>query len=90
MTFSFKSIFRYELEIQKIMNRKRFLKKKHTLDISINEFLKFFFDNVFIVNEIWASAVDIASRFILFDTAEADEDDVWDGMFDGLILFNNL
>jgi hypothetical protein len=50
--------------------------------------LKFFFDKVFNVNVIWASAIDTASRFILFETAEADEDDVWLGMIKVLVLFD--
>jgi hypothetical protein len=32
--------------------------------------------------------MDTASRFILFETAEADEDDIWVGMIKFLMLFD--
>ncbi len=51
--------------------------------------MKFFFDKFFNVNDIWASAMDTASRFILLETAEADKDDVFVGMIKFLMLFDN-
>ncbi len=54
--------------------------------ISIDEVLKFFLVKFLIVNEIWASAIDNASRFIWFETAEAVEDDIWAGMINVLML----
>ncbi len=59
---------------------------KHTFAISFDDVLKFFFVKFLIVNEIWASAIDNASRFIWFETAEAVEDDIWVGMIKILML----
>ncbi len=60
-----------------------------TLDISAREILKLLFDKVLIVQEICASAKDNASRFIVLETAKADEDNISIGMTDILILLDN-
>jgi hypothetical protein len=86
MSFSFKSMFRNKLERWRRIRIKKEFSIKHTLVISIDEVLKFFLVKFLIVNEIWASAIDNASRFIWFETAEAVEDDIWAGMINVLML----
>ena len=51
--------------------------------------MKFFLDKLFSMNEICVSALDIVSRFILFETAEA-EDNISVGIIEILMLFDTI